>query len=152
MRLLDQLMSRSSWLMSRLNDSWFECRKCDDRVVPSKSKWIRDGWNRLAKWVILDASKKEIENESDMGLKCSSNLPTFTSCCCFLLATVSNSTEGSGFWIHGKENIKHYDCGKCFRLKKWCKMFEILFWFTKNRNYPHCIEELITANFRVCTT
>ena len=24
-------------------------------------------------------------------------LPTFTSCCCFLLATVSKSTEGSGF-------------------------------------------------------
>lgn len=37
-RLLDQIMTRSSRLMNRLNDSWFECRKCNDGVVPSESK------------------------------------------------------------------------------------------------------------------
>lgn len=35
-------------------------------------------------------------------------LPTLTSCCCFLLATVSNSTEGSGFCNKGIVLSKEY--------------------------------------------
>jgi hypothetical protein len=65
--------------------------------VSTKSKWI---WNSCRQtWLkpaISNSGLKQLKNQNST-MKGFAILPTFTACCCFLLATVSNSTEGSGF-------------------------------------------------------